>query len=232
MRAPTQFVRVMGGCFRKRKREGRGENATQTDVSSRPSRKFERHSFVGSFLVCSGVSVGRHRCKGCLPVVSHSAASVEKPGGEGKELRLRPIRRWSERMRSFTVRTYPLFAVIFAALFAFSGGGAALLFSSGSYEPGDFMLHFAGKKGRVRLKLVDYYYPRAEKVRFGCCCRCCSTLQVNRFFLLDSVGEAEVFVLPLVHPSSFPSSVPSFCDACRCRIVFGRSSQLPYVCRT
>lgn len=27
------------------------------------------------------------------------------------------------------------------------------------------MLHFAGKKGRVRLNLVDYYYPRAKKVR-------------------------------------------------------------------
>lgn len=34
-----------------------------------------------------------------------------------------------------------------------------------SYEPGDFILHFAGKKERVRLKLVDYYYPRAKKVR-------------------------------------------------------------------
>ncbi|CAB1116254.1 GT34 [Ectocarpus sp. CCAP 1310/34] len=35
--------------------------------------------------------------------------------------------------------------------------------SAASYESGDFMLHFAGKKGRVRLELVDYYYPRAKK---------------------------------------------------------------------
>ncbi|CBJ33325.1 Glycosyltransferase, family GT34 [Ectocarpus siliculosus] len=35
--------------------------------------------------------------------------------------------------------------------------------SAARYESGDFMLHFAGKKGRVRLELVDYYYPRAKK---------------------------------------------------------------------
>lgn len=40
-------------------------------------------------------------------------------------------------------------------------------FLAGSYESGDFMLHFAGKKGRVRLELVDYYYPRAKKVPCG-----------------------------------------------------------------
>lgn len=33
-----------------------------------------------------------------------------------------------------------------------------------SYVPGDFILHFAGKKGRVRLELVESYYPEAEKV--------------------------------------------------------------------
>eukprot|EP00752_Nemacystus_decipiens_P009496 g8490.t1 len=41
--------------------------------------------------------------------------------------------------------------------------GRTTLGTPASYEPGDFMLHFAGKKGRVRLSLVDYYYPRAEQ---------------------------------------------------------------------
>ena len=36
---------------------------------------------------------------------------------------------------------------------------------SRSYVSGDFMLHFAGKKGRVRTNLVDYYYPLAAKVQ-------------------------------------------------------------------
>lgn len=33
-----------------------------------------------------------------------------------------------------------------------------------SYIEGDFMLHFAGKKGRVREELVEYYYPKAKQV--------------------------------------------------------------------
>lgn len=33
-----------------------------------------------------------------------------------------------------------------------------------SYIDGDFILHFAGKKGRVRQLLVDYYYPKAKQV--------------------------------------------------------------------
>eukprot|EP00903_Cladosiphon_okamuranus_P006685 g6525.t1 len=41
--------------------------------------------------------------------------------------------------------------------------GRTTLGTPASYVPGDFMLHFAGKKGRVRLSLVDYYYPRARK---------------------------------------------------------------------
>eukprot|EP00903_Cladosiphon_okamuranus_P008535 g8194.t1 len=41
--------------------------------------------------------------------------------------------------------------------------GRTTLNTPASYQPGDFMLHFAGKKGRVRLSLVDYYYPRAKK---------------------------------------------------------------------
>lgn len=36
-----------------------------------------------------------------------------------------------------------------------------------SYVTGDFILHFAGKKGRVRQSLVDHYYPLAMQVRYS-----------------------------------------------------------------
>lgn len=43
-----------------------------------------------------------------------------------------------------------------------------------SYVEGDFILHLAGKKGRVRQLLVEHYFPKAQQVR-----RCVWRLVVN-----------------------------------------------------
>lgn len=74
-----------------------------------------------------------------------------------------------------------------------------MLFPFASYEPGDFILHFAGKKGRVRLKLVDYYYPRAIKVRdwYNCCVSLGNKKSASVFGLYSSnvAGEPTVPIL-------------------------------------
>lgn len=87
-----------------------------------------------------------------------------------------------------------------------------------SYVEGDFILHFAGKKGRVREQLVEYYYPRAKKVNM--------TWNSNFFSIADTTRSS----------GGIPTSWIEFFVVCRiwcftCRVQsWARSEKITSVC--